>query len=297
LGPDVVAAGVGPAREQAASVAAGESGGAIGALQHAAPVLLTVLVWAVVAEFLALRTFLRLGSVLPDREALLPLYRAVEVGGLAAMNLAALTAAALTALLTVLVLAPGGPQVAPRAAAPAPFGRQLLGPGLVVAALAVAVYAGVAQAFGARTHELPGASSAYLAAEALAVGAALALPWCYRPAWRKRHLAVGGAVGLVLAMALLTRPWVVATIAMWTVGFSLFLPGALYAAALASAAATTWALLDGDSSSRMSGCGLLLVGLAGLKLDFTYTALLALAGVVVLMTGAIRARPAPTAAA
>jgi hypothetical protein len=152
----------------------------------------------------------------------------------------------------------------------------------------LALYAVLTQAAGAWALALPAAGVASSAAEAAAVGTALVLPWALRPPWHRRHLLLGGLLGLGLVAALAVRPWVVATMAMWTVAFSLFLPGALHAAALASVAATTWALLEGSPAARRTGLGLLLVGLAGLRLDFTYAALLTLAGTLVLMTAIVR---------
>lgn len=330
------------------------------------PLLLELLVWAAIAEFLFLRVFLRLGPVLPVREPLLPVYRAVEVAGLTALNVALLAAAALAAALALRLLGPGSAspegdghrqgRVAPalcaglvlaavtanvgfgavqllvssalavamqaglsaaallaalalalatralphheaaiRTRASAPCLTSLhegveteltrsghLALGLIVGAQLLALYYAAAQALTGWSTQLPGGSGAFAAAEALVVAAALALPWSYRPPWRRRHLVLGSVLGLALLGGLAARPWIVATLAMWTVSFSLFLPGALYAAALASAAATVWALHDAGPVGRTTGRGLLLVALAGLKLDFTYFALLALAGVLVL---------------
>jgi hypothetical protein len=124
-----------------------------------------------------------------------------------------------------------------------------------------------------------------LVAEALAVAAALALPWSYRrpgTRWRRGHWVLGGGLGLVCLAALAARPWTVATLATWTVGFTLFLPGIVYAAAVGSAAATAAALSGSGRRERATAVGLLLVATAGLSLDSTYVAAVALAGTLLL---------------
>ena len=85
-----------------------------------------------------------------------------------------------------------------------------------------------------------------------------------------------------LFAALLTRPWIVSTVAMWTVSFSLALPGLLYAIALGIAVATLPSLWSAGGTRRTAAQGLLLIALAGLKLDFSYFALLSLAGTALL---------------
>lgn len=287
-----------------------------------APTLLRVVVGAAVAEFLLLRVFLRLGPFLPAEETLLPLYRAVETLGLAAMNLAMLAGAGLLAayasaltwrrpadaLLGVLLLAAllgnlGLGVLLGVAALPAAVAAQAattllavlaLGLGgfvwrpgrpalaLVSLAQAAALYHVLAPAANALGLALPSGVAPAFTAEALAVGAALALPWGLGGALRRRHVIVGLALGLVLFIASVVRPWTVATIAMWTIAFTLFLPGALYAAALAagtSAALALWA--SPSEGARRAAAGVLLIALAGLRLDFSYCALLGLVGLLV----------------
>ncbi|MBI2322578.1 MAG: hypothetical protein HYU88_10970 [Chloroflexi bacterium] len=298
-----------------------------------APTLLQVVVWAAVAEFLLLRVFLRVGPFLPAEEALLPLYRTVETLGLAAMNLAMLAGAGLIAayasalawrrpadaLLGALLLAallgnlglsaPLGMAAAPAAAAVQAatmlavlalgLGSSVWAPwraALALAALAqaAALYHVLAPALGALGLALPAGETPAFAAEALAVAAALALPWGLGGALRRRHVALGLGLGLLLLVAHMARPWTLATIAMWTVAFTLFLPGALYAAALAAATSAALALRGSPSASaRQAAAGVLLIALGGLRLDFSYFALLGLVGLLVATRALPLSHPLP----
>lgn len=283
------------------------------------PTLLGLLFWSAVAEFLLLRVFLRTGQFLPGVEALLPFYRLVETLGLAALNLATLAAVALLvavaasrrwsrpgeALLggalvlailanlglgVLLELAPAALAVALHAVATAAAvaavalvaGQQARGRvalGLIAAAQVLALYHVLAQGGAGLGLSLPGGALPISAAEALALAAALALPWALGVRPTRRQLWISGGLGLVLFAGTLVRPWTVSTITMWTVGFSLFLPGALYAAGLAAVVASLLALRSGPGGQPLAA-GLLLVALAGLKLDFTYFTLLGLAGLL-----------------
>jgi hypothetical protein len=320
-----------------------------GILPSGVRLLLPLLCGAALVEFLVLRTFLRMGPLLPTGEALLPIYWAIQTAGIAAMNLAVLCAAALAAtvavrlltgagisvpgtrpsraadvLLALLILAAvaanlalGGLQETGtlagaavvqsavsaaallaiaavslrRASTGLQWSRQRLPLMLIVGAQSLALYHVFSEAVVDWAWTLPGREWALIAAEALAVGAALSLPWSYRPPFGRRHLLAGLLLGLALLAVLAARPWTFTTISMWTVAFSFSLPGVIYVAALAAAAATVWALYGAGVASRTAALGLLLVAVAGLKLEFTYLTLLALAGVLILSQ--IGARPAP----
>jgi hypothetical protein len=120
-------------------------------------------------------------------------------------------------------------------------------------------------------------------AEIVAVVAALALPWLLKVRPRRGELALGAVAGLLVAIGGTLQPWGLATVAIWTMGFSFFLPPILYGAALASVLATGLALWH--RPRRPGGgelaTGLLLIWLAGLKLDVSSMALMAVAGLVV----------------
>lgn len=288
--------------------------------------LLHLLVWSAVAEFLLLRIFLRLGPVLPVQEPLLPLYRGIETLGLAALNLAFLAAcvllvtaaagmgarpaaraAAALLLLAVAVnaglgllvgLVPGAAATAVQAMAtlvalvtllatrrPSPGHLTI---GLVVAAEGLALLQVLGQGATALGLPVPSTILLIFAAEALAIAAAIALPWSFGVRPSRRPAILGIVLGLALIAALLTRPWILSTVAMWTVSFSLGLPGALYAVALGIAVAALPSLWRAGGAQGIAARGLLLVALAGLKLDYSYFALLALAGTVLLCRGLAR---------
>jgi hypothetical protein len=76
------------------------------------------------------------------------------------------------------------------------------------------------------------------------------------------------------------QPWGIATVAIWTLGFSLFLPPILYGAAAMSAVLTVPSLRRQPGGGALAA-GLVLVWLAGLKLDISSFALMALAGLTI----------------
>ena len=341
-------------------------------------VLVGALTWSVLAEVLLLRTFLRLGPVLPVKEELLPVYRAVETAGLAAMNLAMLAAAGVAVGIAWLLLAqvdsvqriaetsrqPENCHAEPQRSISWPTTRRpfaaaqgdrtyslqssvhypqrravavLLG-GLILAAVLanlaltlllpvlpaptavalpaatllaalLAIYAATSGrrrgrlALGliagaeslALAHllapglaglglPLPGAGALIFFAEAAALAAALVLPWSlgphagFRPRWRRRDLVVGVILAIALLAAHTLRPSLLVAMTMWNLSFSLFLPGIVYAGAFGAFAATLLALWREGPTGRAAATGLLLIALAGLKLDFTYFNLIALVG-------------------
>ena len=116
--------------------------------------------------------------------------------------------------------------------------------------------------------------------EVVAVVAALALPWLTRARPRSGEVLVGVAAGLGVTGAALVQPWGLATVAIWTMAFSLFLPPILYGAAVTSILVTGLALRRQPGGGELAA-GLALVWLAGLKLDVSSYALMALAGLVI----------------
>lgn len=162
--------------------------------------------------------------------------------------------------------------------------------GLVVAAVGLAFLQAAGQGGTSLGLPLPATTLPILSAEAMAAAAAIALPWSfgYRPG--RRLVAVGAGLSLALLLALLLRPWILSTVAMWTIGFSLGLPGALYVLALGVAVATFPALWRAGGPKGIAA-GLLLIALAGLKLDYSYFALLALSGVTLLCHPLAQAAP------
>lgn len=294
-----------------------------------------LLVWSAVAEFLLLRVFLRLGPMLPRQEAVMPFYRLIEALGLTALNLAALAAGVLLivaaatfggrrlgqALLGLSLIAASGVNLGLEvllAVLPAPLvvtiqaaltmtavsavalsirslPRGRLPIALAAGAQLLALYHVLGQGTAGLGASLPVADVAPFLAETLAVMAVLALPWSFRLRPRWQHLALGLSLAITLLAAHTARPWTVATIAMWTVSFSLFLPGLVYVLGLGVGA--TWLLaLRGHSQGRAVACGLLLVAFAGLKLELTSLALLGLAGLLV-ASGHVAALPRATKSA
>lgn len=124
-------------------------------------------------------------------------------------------------------------------------------------------------------------------AEAVAVVGALAAPWLLLVRPRRGEIALGAVVGVVVAIGGTVQPWGLATVAIWTMGFSFFLPPVLYGGALASVLVTGLALWRRPGGGELA-TGLLLVWLAGLKLDVSSMALMGVAGLV------IAARPGHT---
>jgi hypothetical protein len=119
-----------------------------------------------------------------------------------------------------------------------------------------------------------------VAAEIVAIVVALALPWLLQVRPRRGELLIGAAVGLGIAAAATVQPWGLATMAIWTIAFSLFLPPMLYGAAVMSVLVTVLALRHQPGGGELA-VGLTLVCLAGLKLDVSSYALMSLTGLVI----------------
>ncbi|MCC7106948.1 MAG: hypothetical protein IT307_17580 [Chloroflexi bacterium] len=282
--------------------------------------LFRLVFWAAVAEFCLLRVFLRAGPFLPGSSDLMPLYRLLELLGLLAFNLATLAASVLLALTAITSWSRGDPgaRIAGAVLLLAAAGNVSLGvllsvtptttavtlqPVLTMAAvlallfrfgravkgrLTLVLIAGaqllalghlLTQELAGRGYPLLSGQPLMVAAEAAASAAALTLPLGLGARPTQRDWLAGLALGIALAVALAIQPWTVSTITMWTVEFALFLPGALYAAALAAGAAS-WLSLRREPGAGPVVSGLLLIALAGLKLEFTYLALLSLVGLL-----------------
>jgi hypothetical protein len=271
------------------------------------------LVLAALAELLLLRLLMRLGAVLPGSTTLADLYRALQVIGLGAANLASLlalgllgglawrwlavagwparlagvgllvagllqiglllmpateaglavlvlTSLALAGLLLVIAGRPGWPVVVP------------------LAMMMAAVYAAAGQPARPLGIELPAAALGYTLAEVLALLVPLAALAGWWPGWHWRPALLGLGLGLLVAVARLFSPWTTGLAAIWTVGFSLFLPAPVYALALGLV------VYAGLTGRRPAAAGLLLLVLAGLKLDHGDYALLALVGLGLMAT-------------
>ena len=279
-------------------------------------------------EFFCRRVVLRFGQALPPDETLGRAFAWVAEAGVLAMNLAVLVGTAALGSLAVqrlrsrrfrvrfggaLLVAAGAANAALAVGASAPFLTQAA-LALSFAALAAVLGALAAArsglwpwcvlsllAYGLLTAHflgqgpaaiLPTSATLYFAGEVLAVLAALTLVPLVRPRWSLRWALAIGLPSLVLAYALQARPWTVASFSVWTVGFTLVLPGLVYALALAGYLYTLATLRQGPTHGRKLALGLLFIGLAGLKLDFSYFALLALLGVGLLPTAADQTAPA-----
>lgn len=279
-----------------------------------------VAVAALVAEVLLLRIALRLGPVLPAQASVTPLFAGVEWLGVVALNVAVLAGCLLIGLaaLAAVRAGPGGALLAfalvgaivvglglPTLVDVLPDGMAgivhgtvfgtailltVLGAAQPVRLRAVLALAGLAQilalaqAVTQAVGPLGGADTLggrpSVLAETVAVAAALALPWLCRVRPRRGELALGLAAGLPVAVAGAAQPWGLATVAIWTMAFTLFLPSILYGAALASVVVTVLALWRVPGGRELAA-GLVLIWLAGLKLDVSAFALVALAGLTV----------------
>ena len=282
--------------------------------------LMAVTLVAAVAEVLLLRIALRLGPVLPTQADVLPIFAVVERLGVVALNVGVLAASLLigvaaldalrsgprkpflagTLLGAVLVnlglgslvwLLPGGVPgllhgVVTGAAIlltivcspqPRPVGIVL---GLVGLAQVLALAQTVAgnAAWSSPTGAL--GERSIVAAEVVAVISALLLPWLCRIRPRRGELAIGAAAGLIVAVGATVQPWGLATVAIWTMAFSLVLPPILYGTAVMSAIVAGLALRRQPGGVELAS-GLVLVWLAGLKLDISSFALMGLAGLTI----------------
>lgn len=151
---------------------------------------------------------------------------------------------------------------------------------LIVVAQASALGDGLIQPLAGLVAGLPGVGAMPFLAETLALGAALALPWSFGLRLRRSEIAIGLTAAVLFLGFHAARPWIAATATMWTVTFTLFLPGVLYAAGVATCLSGLLALRRAPGGDSIAA-GLVMVLSAGLKLDFSYFALLSIAGLVV----------------
>ncbi|MFN8633863.1 MAG: hypothetical protein U0893_08420 [Chloroflexota bacterium] len=282
--------------------------------------LIGVILVAAVAECVLLRIALRLGPVLPARVDVLPIFAIVEKLGVVALNVGVLAAAALLAiaawdalergraglplalallgailvnlaLSSVVVAFPGGSiGLLHGAVTGAAILLTLLSssqtPGVrpALAGIGLAHGFALAQSAGGGNVWLGGDAGAgwqpSVAAEIAAVMSALILPWACRIRPRTREVVLATAAGLGLTVAGTLQPWGLATVAIWTMAFSLFLPPVVYGAALTSILLTLLALRRQPGGSELA-IGLTVIWLAGLKLDVSTFALMALAGLTI----------------
>lgn len=284
--------------------------------------LLPIALAATLAEAFALRLVLRMGQALPDRPGLADFFGAVASSGVYAQNLAMLagTFTLLALALDRMVMASLRQRAAGALLLAATAGAALLAAGsndsltwtaahtLSLAAMAAAVitagavplrggrawlvlplavfaalvYHNSAAVAGTAGTPLPLAAEAYFIAEGLAVVAALLLPLAAGVRLPLRWWAVVAALPLVILLGLVARPWTVASLSVWTFGFTLYLPPVVYPLALAAYLATLIALVRRGGAGRGLAAGLAFLALAGLKLDYSYFHLLALLAVAYL---------------
>lgn len=253
-----------------------------------------VLVAAATAEFVLLRLVLRVGPVVPRNEMTEMFFGAVTLAGTAALNAATI----LSVLAVALWLWQRGPRQ---------WGLQGIVVGATVALLAVGSLiqpdsliglawsggltlaafllgykrrAGLAflpgLAYGtavlSRVSGLwPGTGFWMGVAEAAVVVFGLAL---FATNLRQQHrlqLAAGLLPGFALVAGLSLTGWMVKAIGIWALGISFYLPAPFYGLALAG---FIWQVLAHTHGTGR--VGLLLMGLAGLRTDFSYLALLSL---------------------
>lgn len=279
--------------------------------------LLALLVGAALTEFLLFRVFLRLGPVLPTGEAASPVYRLIETIGMTALNLLVVASVALLATAVVqLRRRPGSVLLAgilatvvavklsawlvrdPAAwftvgqaivmigaivavawtARRLPHGKLTLG--LMAAAQVLALSYVLRQSLSGFGIEVPGGTAPLVLAEALAVGAAIALAWSVRerPTWRQ--VLAGGTVAVLFLVFDSVRPSTISTLSIWTVAFSLYLPSPVYALGLGVFVARVLALRSRPATTPLA-IGLVLVAIAGLKADLSYVPLLWLLGLAI----------------
>lgn len=281
--------------------------------------LMAVALVAAVAEVVLLRVALRLGPVLPTQVDVLPIFAVVERLGVVALNVGVLAAGLLIGLAALDALRSGGrrlllactlvgavlvnlglgplvgllPDGSPGLLHGVVTGAAILltvvcSPQprpvrIVLGLVALAQVLALAQAVaGNAARDLTGALSGrpIVAAEGVAVLAALLLPWLCRVRPRLGEMAIAAAAGLVVGVGGAVQPWGLATVAIWTMAFSLFLPPLLYGAGVMSVLVAALALRRQPGGGELA-TGLALVWLAGLKLDISSFALMGLAGLTI----------------
>ncbi|MBI2941455.1 MAG: hypothetical protein HYY04_13560 [Chloroflexi bacterium] len=282
---------------------------------------------AAFAEVLLLRTLMRAGPFLPRAEWLADVYRGMQLVGTAAANLVTLLAvttilllaakafvgdqpigrlAGLVALTTAglqayLVLVPAASLLAAvgvlaltalalsliLAASPL-RGLARLGAATILVTDFAALYHAIAQPARALGLDLPGATAPFFAAEGLATVAVIGVLSIVRPGFQWGPAIAGLAAGSLVAVGRTLQPSIFALATMWNFGFTLYLPTVIYALTAGLFTYTLVTLGRSADARRTTACGLTLIALGGLKLDYGYFALMALAGYW-LLTADVRA--------
>ena len=281
-----------------------------------------LLVAAVLMEFLVMRVLLRIGPLLPENALWDTVFGWLQTIGLGAINLVvvvtisllvwegvqarragegrqsfAVTLCMFTAMvLTILSVVDMGSTsllasalgIGASATAlltlPVQDPRKQLFQGLLaLIMLALTGYYGVKGAAGLGMH-FPDSAAVYFLLEWLAVAAGLAVPFVFHPGWLPKTAAMAALVAILWATLFWLRPWTLATLVMWNTGFSLWLPSPFYAVGLGCFLYTMAGLAQGGPPEKRAALGLLLLGAAGLKLDYSPYALMALLGCFLLAT-------------
>ncbi len=275
-----------------------------------------LLMTSVLVEFVAMRVLSRIGPLLPDEPTWDSLFQLLQTVGLGALNLIILSAvavllaeygrsvrrgdartsltAAVCALAAVLILLLSflGMSATSMLAGSLALGVSIAilfalcvrNPRersfhcfLLIIFLVLTSYYAAKGATGLGSGSRDSAAL-YFLAEALAVVAGLAVPLVFRPDWHSKTAVTCLLLLALWALVAWSRPWALATLVMWNTGFSLWLPAPLYAVGLGVFLYTVLALAQGDAPGRGTAMGLLLIVAAGLKLDYSPYALMALLG-------------------
>ncbi|GEM_PF-6379908 len=275
-----------------------------------------LLVASVLVEFVTMRVLLRIGPLLPDEPAWDNIFRLLQTTGLGALNLIIISVMGILLWESAQSVRKGAARRAVAVITSA-FAAMLLmlfsllgmsATSLLVGSLALSVsitvlfalsvgnrrerafqflllliFLGLTSYYAAKGAtglgiRFPDSAAAYFFVETLAVVAGLAVPLVFRPGRHVKTAALSLLLAALWAAFMWARPWTLATLVMWNTGFSLWLPPPLYAVALGFFVYTVLALAQGGASAQGTAIGLLLIAAAGLKLDYTPYALMALLG-------------------
>lgn len=279
--------------------------------------VLPALAITALAEFLLVRVALRLGPAFPAGRVIDAGFDAAYWLGIWALNVAGILAITVLSVLAVSKLRRGDARFPPGIAAACAAALVLLVGwilsmvGLTSTVVLIVQVASIAAAIGVmaltagwrgwRRWWLLGVMAAYLAAtvhffarltgssttmsgglviaEAVALVAATVAPAVWRVGWRPRMAALAFAVAMLWGGFAASQPHIARFFVIWDLGLSSPLPWWTFAIALAG-------LVYGVGAARrhQSALGFAIVALAGLRLDYTYFALLALVGFAVIVT-------------
>lgn len=274
-------------------------------------------------EFLLLRVLVRLGPIAPAGSVMDALFDGILALGLVALNSmvvvglawlllrwleAVRSRAAVRGIAAALAIAAGAAAVGSGMVLPGPDGTAATA-GVVAAAMCLGVITSPCSPRRRLYLLLPLSSYSVLAAsyvgseatlgpflnfpfhtlaEGIAVAAAIVSPVVFGSPWRLGSALVGAASAAAFLALFEARPWLPATLLMWNLGFSLWLPLPLYAAALAVFIYTLFAR-HGKGGGQLPTASLILLALGGLKLDYGPYALLALTAFMGLASPGIQA--------